>query len=80
MVSATETHDPKGQETKIYTILKAGGRSTAATQTQSPAVVKSNMFLKVECMTLSKIHAFESAPMLFITFLVKYLFFSIQII
>ena len=41
-----ETHDPKGQEIKIYTIVKACRRSTAATQSQSPAGVKSNMFLK----------------------------------
>ena len=41
-----ETHDPKGQETKIYTIVKRRWRSTAATQSQSPAAVKSNMFLK----------------------------------
>ena len=36
-----ETHDPKGQGNKICTIVK--GRET---QSQSPAVVKSNMFLK----------------------------------
>ena len=40
-----ETHDPKGQENKVYTIVKGRG-STAATQSQSPAVVKSNMFFK----------------------------------
>ena len=41
-----ETNDPKGQENKIYTIVKGRVRSTAATQSQSPAIVKSNMFLK----------------------------------
>ena len=41
-----ETFDPKGQENKIYTIVKAGRRSTAATQSQSPAVVESYIFLK----------------------------------
>ena len=37
-----ETHDSKGQENKIYTKVKAGRLSTAATQSQSQAVVKSN--------------------------------------
>ena len=41
-----ETHDPKGQENQIYTMVRTGRRSTAATKSQSPAVVKSNMFLK----------------------------------
>ena len=41
-----ETNDSRGQENKIYTIGRAGRRSTDATQSQSPAVVKSNMFLK----------------------------------
>ena len=41
-----ETHDPKRQENKIYTIGRVGRHSTATTQSQSPAVVKSNMFLK----------------------------------
>ena len=41
-----ETHDPKGQESKIYTIVKGRERSTTATLSQSPAVVKSNVFLK----------------------------------
>ena len=40
-----ETHNSIGQENKIYTIVKAGRRSTAATQSQSPAVVKSDMLL-----------------------------------
>ena len=31
-----ETHDPKGHENKIYTTVRAGKRSTAATQFQSP--------------------------------------------
>ena len=39
-----ETHDPKGQENKIYTIVKGRESSTAATQSLTPAVVKSNMF------------------------------------
>ena len=41
-----ETLDTKGQQNKIYTIVKGRERSTAATQSQSQAVVKSNMFLK----------------------------------
>ena len=41
-----ETHDPKGQENKIYTIVKGRETFNAATHSQSPAVVKSNMFLK----------------------------------
>ena len=41
-----ETHDHKGQEKKFYTIVKGREASTAATQFQSPAVVKSNMFSK----------------------------------
>ena len=41
-----EIHDPKGQ-IKIYTIMKSRETIlTAATQSHSPAVVKSNMFLK----------------------------------
>ena len=36
---------PKDKK-KIYTIVKGMETSTAATQSQSPAVVKSNMFLK----------------------------------
>ena len=39
-----ETHDPKGQENKIYTIVK--GMETFYHRPQSPAVVKSNLFLK----------------------------------
>ena len=41
-----ETHDPKGQENKIYTIVKGRETFYRITQSQSPAVVKSNMFLK----------------------------------
>ena len=41
-----ETHDPKGQENKIYTIVKGRETSIAAKQSQSPAVMKSNMFFK----------------------------------
>ena len=52
-----ETHDPKGQENKIYTTVKGSRRSTGAKQSQSAAVVKSNMFLKgypLEAKTASK--------------------------
>ena len=41
-----ETHDPKGQENKIYTIVKGRETFYRHHKSQSPAVVKSNMFLK----------------------------------
>ena len=41
-----ETHDPKGQENKIYTIVKGRETFYRHTQSQSPAVVMSNMFFK----------------------------------
>ena len=41
-----ETDDPKGQENKIYTIVKGRETFYRRTQSKSPAVVKSNMFLK----------------------------------
>ena len=41
-----EIQDPKGQENKTYTIVKGRETFIATTQSQSPAVVKSNMFLK----------------------------------
>ena len=37
---------PKDKKIKSTLKRRAGRRSTAATQSQSPAVVKSNMFLK----------------------------------
>ena len=48
---------PKDKKIKSTLKWKAGRRSTAATQSQSPAVVKSNMFLKgypLEAKTASK--------------------------
>ena len=39
-------HDPKGQENKIYIIVKAVRRSVAATQSQSLAVLEPNTSLK----------------------------------
>ena len=41
-----ETHDPKGQENIIYTIVKGMETFYHRHKAQSPAVVKSNMFLK----------------------------------
>ena len=38
--------DPKGQENKIYTVVKAVRRSIAATQSLSPAVLEPNTSLK----------------------------------
>ena len=59
-----ETNDSKGHEDKIYTIVRTGRRSTAATQSQSPAVVKSktihcgcsspNIAIKVKQLNLSE--------------------------
>ena len=37
---------PKGVENKIYTIAKDRETSTAATQSQSPAAMNSNMLIK----------------------------------
>ena len=39
-------HDSIGHENKAFTIFKGGRRSTTTTQSLSPAVAKSNMFLK----------------------------------
>ena len=40
-----QTHGPKGQENKICTIVKDREMFYPVTQSQSPAAVKSNMFL-----------------------------------
>ena len=45
---SNESHDPKGQENKIYTIVK--GRETFYRHHTVPAVVKSNMFFKGLCL------------------------------
>ena len=42
----TETHDPKGQENKIYDTVKGMETFYNRHKSQSPAAVKSNMFLK----------------------------------
>ena len=41
-----ETHDPKGQENKIYTMVKGMETLYHRHKVPSPAAVKSNMFLK----------------------------------
>ena len=41
-----ETHDPKVQVNKIYTTVKGREKFYRRHKSQSPAVVKSNMFLK----------------------------------
>ena len=39
------SNDPKGLENKIYTMMKSRGLLSMTTQSQSPTVVKINMFL-----------------------------------